>query len=155
MQTNQSFRLFIAEKPSLARAIADVLPKPHQKGNGFIRANNGDVVSWCIGHLLEQAPPEVYDERFKKWSLNDLPIVPEKWILVPKGSTEKQFNILVDLIKSADQIVHAGDPDREGQLLVDEVLNYCQLAPEKRKTIQRCLISDLNANAVEKSLEQY
>ena len=154
MQTNQSFRLFIAEKPSLARAIADVLPKPHQKGNGFIRASNGDVVSWCIGHLLEQATPEVYDERFKKWSLNDLPIVPEKWILIPKGNTEKQLNILVDLIKSADQIVHAGDPDREGQLLVDEVLNYCQLAPEKRKTIQRCLISDLNASAVQKSLEQ-
>ena len=154
MQTNQSFRLFIAEKPSLARAIADVLPKPHQKGNGFIRASNGDVVSWCIGHLLEQATPEVYDERFKKWSLNDLPIVPEKWILIPKGNTEKQLNILVDLIKSADLIVHAGDPDREGQLLVDEVLNYCQLTPEKRKTIQRCLISDLNASAVQKSLEQ-
>ena len=154
MQTNQSFRLFIAEKPSLARAIADVLPKPHQKGNGFIRASNGDVVSWCIGHLLEQATPEVYDERFKKWSLDDLPIVPEKWILIPKGNTKKQLNILVDLIKSADLIVHAGDPDREGQLLVDEVLNYCQLAPEKRKTIQRCLISDLNASAVQKSLEQ-
>ena len=154
MQTNQSFRLFIAEKPSLARAIADVLPKPHQKGNGFIRASNGDVVSWCIGHLLEQATPEVYDERFKKWSLNDLPIVPEKWILIPKGNTEKQLNILVDLIKTADLIVHAGDPDREGQLLVDEVLNYCQLTPEKRKTIQRCLISDLNASAVQKSLEQ-
>ncbi|MBI0028233.1 DNA topoisomerase III [Gilliamella sp. B14448G11] len=154
MQTNQSFRLFIAEKPSLARAIADVLPKPHQKGNGFIRASNGDVVSWCIGHLLEQATPEVYDERFKKWSLDDLPIVPEKWILIPKGNTEKQLNILVDLIKSADLIVHAGDPDREGQLLVDEVLNYCQLTPEKRKTIQRCLISDLNASAVQKSLEQ-
>ena len=154
MQTNQSVRLFIAEKPSLARAIADVLPKPHQKGNGFIRASNGDVVSWCIGHLLEQATPEVYDERFKKWSLDDLPIVPEKWILIPKGNTEKQLNILVDLIKSADLIVHAGDPDREGQLLVDEVLNYCQLTPEKRKTIQRCLISDLNASAVQKSLEQ-
>ena len=154
MQSNQSFRLFIAEKPSLARAIADVLPKPQQKGNGFIKASNGDIVSWCIGHLLEQATPEVYDERYKKWALDDLPIVPDKWILMPKSSTEKQFNILVDLIKSADQIVHAGDPDREGQLLVDEVLNYCQLTPEKRKTIQRCLISDLNASAVEKSLEQ-
>ena len=154
MQSNQSFRLFIAEKPSLARAIADVLPKPHQKGNGFIKASNGDIVSWCIGHLLEQATPEVYDERYKKWALDDLPIVPDKWILMPKSSTEKQFNILVDLIKSADQIVHAGDPDREGQLLVDEVLNYCQLTPEKRKSIQRCLISDLNASAVEKSLEQ-
>ncbi|OCG21888.1 DNA topoisomerase III [Gilliamella sp. wkB108] len=154
MQFNQSYRLFIAEKPSLARAIADVLPKPLQKGNGFIRAGNGDIVSWCIGHLLEQATPEVYDERYKKWLINDLPIVPDKWILMPKSNTEKQFNILVELIKSADQIIHAGDPDREGQLLVDEVLNYCQLSPDKRKTIQRCLISDLNASAVEKSLEQ-
>lgn len=154
MQSNQSYRLFIAEKPSLARAIADVLPKPHQKGNGFIKAGNGDIVSWCIGHLLEQATPEVYDQRYKKWQVNDLPIVPEKWILMPKSNTAKQFNILVDLIKSADQIVHAGDPDREGQLLVDEVLNYCKLPDMKRKSIQRCLISDLNASAVEKSLQQ-
>lgn len=154
MQSNQPYRLFIAEKPSLARAIADVLPKPHQKGNGFIKASNGDVVSWCIGHLLEQATPEVYDQRYKKWVINDLPIVPEKWILTPKNTTQKQFDILVDLIKSADQIVHAGDPDREGQLLVDEVLNYCQLPPSKRKAIKRCLISDLNASAVEKSLQQ-
>lgn len=154
MQSNQSYRLFIAEKPSLARAIADVLPKPHQKGAGFIKAANGDIVSWCIGHLLEQATPEVYDERFKKWVIDDLPIVPEKWVLMPKGSTKSQFDILVELIKSADQIVHAGDPDREGQLLVDEVLNYCQLPPDKRKAIKRCLISDLNASAVEKSLEQ-
>lgn len=154
MQSNQSYRLFIAEKPSLARAIADVLPKPHQKGNGFIKAGNGDIVSWCIGHLLEQATPEVYDQRYKKWQVNDLPIVPEKWILMPKSNTVKQFNILVDLIKSADQIVHAGDPDREGQLLVDEVLNYCKLPDTKRKSIQRCLISDLNASAVEKSLQQ-
>lgn len=154
MQFNQSYRLFIAEKPSLARAIADVLPKPHQKGNGFIKASNGDVVSWCIGHLLEQATPEVYDPRYKKWIISDLPIVPEKWVLMPKDNTKKQFDILVELIKSADQIVHAGDPDREGQLLVDEVLNYCQLPPDKRKAIQRCLISDLNASAVEKSLQQ-
>lgn len=154
MQSNQSYRLFIAEKPSLARAIADVLPKPHQKGTGFIKAANGDIVSWCIGHLLEQATPEVYDERFKKWVIDDLPIFPEKWVLMPKGSTKSQFDILVELIKSADQIVHAGDPDREGQLLVDEVLNYCQLPPDKRKAIKRCLISDLNASAVEKSLEQ-
>jgi DNA topoisomerase III len=154
MRSNHSYRLFIAEKPSLARAIADVLPKPHQKGNGFIKASNGDIVSWCIGHLLEQATPEIYDPKYKKWVMSDLPIVPEKWILMPKDNTKKQFNILVDLINSADQIVHAGDPDREGQLLVDEVLNYCQLPPSKRKAIQRCLISDLNASAVEKSLQQ-
>lgn len=53
-------RLFIAEKPSLARAIADVLPKPHRKGDGFIECGNGQVVTWCIGHLLEQAQPDAY-----------------------------------------------------------------------------------------------
>ena len=57
-------RLFIAEKPSLARAIADVLPKPHRKGDGFIECGNGQVVTWCIGHLLEQAQPDVYDSRY-------------------------------------------------------------------------------------------
>lgn len=56
-------RLFIAEKPSLGRAIADVLPKPHRKGDGFIECGNGQVVTWCIGHLLEQAQPDAYDSR--------------------------------------------------------------------------------------------
>ncbi|WP_392562573.1 DNA topoisomerase III [Orbus sturtevantii] len=151
LSTN-GYKLFIAEKPSLARAVADVLPKPHQKGDGFIRAGNGDIVSWCIGHLLEQAPPDSYDERYKKWQINDLPIIPENWILLPKSSTQKQFNILVGLIEQATEIVHVGDPDREGQLLIDEVLNYCQIPAEKRHLVQRCLISDLNASAVEKSL---
>ena len=63
--------LYIAEKPSLGRAVADALPKPHKKGDGFITVANGDVVSWCIGHLLEQAQPERYDERFKKWQMED------------------------------------------------------------------------------------
>ena len=53
-------RLYIAEKPSLGRAIAEVLPKPHEKGEGYVRAANGDVVSWCIGHPLEQVAPEDY-----------------------------------------------------------------------------------------------
>ena len=59
--------LYIAEKPSLGRAIADVLPKPHKKAEGCVIAANGDVVSWCIGHLLEQCDPDAYDERYKKW----------------------------------------------------------------------------------------
>lgn len=70
-------RLFIAEKPSLGRAIADVLPKPHRKGDGFIECGNGQVVTWCIGHLLEQAQPDAYDSRYARWNLADLPIVPE------------------------------------------------------------------------------
>lgn len=70
-------RLFIAEKPSLARAIADVLPKPHRRGDGYIACGNNDVVTWCVGHLLEQAQPDAYDSRYARWSLADLPIIPE------------------------------------------------------------------------------
>jgi DNA topoisomerase-3 len=77
-------KLYVAEKPSLGRAIADVLPKPHRKGDGCIYAGNGDCVSWCVGHLLEQAEPDAYDPHFKQWRLEHLPIVPETWQLKPK-----------------------------------------------------------------------
>lgn len=104
--------LYIAEKPSLARAIADALPKPHQKMEGHIIVGNGDVVSWCIGHLLEQAEPEDYDANYKKWQLQHLPIVPENWQLKAKANTKKQLGIVKKLIKQASCIIHAGDPDR-------------------------------------------
>lgn len=145
--------LYIAEKPSLARAVADVLPKPHRKGDGYIQCGNGDIVSWCIGHLLEQATPDSYHARYKKWQIGDLPILPEKWILQPKPSTQKQLHILIKLIQEADEISHVGDPDREGQLLIDEVLNYSQISPEKIKQVKRCLINDLNASAIEQALQ--
>ncbi len=147
-------RLFIAEKPSLARAIADVLPKPHRKGDGYIECGNGQVVTWCIGHLLEQAQPDAYDSRYARWNLADLPIVPEKWQLQPRSSVQKQINVIKRLLADAEQVVHAGDPDREGQLLVDEVIDYLQLPPEKRQQVQRCLINDLNPQAVERALER-
>ncbi|AVL82247.1 DNA topoisomerase III [Klebsiella oxytoca] len=147
-------RLFIAEKPSLGRAIADVLPKPHRKGDGYIECGNGQVVTWCIGHLLEQAQPDVYDGRYARWNLLDLPIVPEKWQLQPKPSVTKQLNVIKRLLGDAQEVIHAGDPDREGQLLVDEVLDYLQLAPEKRQQVQRCLINDLNPQAVERAINR-
>lgn len=145
-------RLFIAEKPSLGRAIAEVLPKPHKKGDGYISAANGDTVSWCIGHLLEQQQPEAYDPAFKKWSHEHLPIIPQQWQLGVKKQTAKQLGVLRKLVKQADQLVHAGDPDREGQLLVDEVINFLGVTGAKKNTIQRCLISDLNPSAVKQSL---
>ncbi len=147
-------RLFIAEKPSLGRAIADVLPKPHRRGDGFIECGNGQVVTWCVGHLLEQAQPDVYDSRYARWSLADLPIVPEKWRLQPRPSVAKQLNVIKKLLTEASEVVHAGDPDREGQLLVDEVLDYLALAPEKRQQVQRCLINDLNPQAVERAISR-
>lgn len=143
-------RLFIAEKPSLGRAIAAVLPKPHKKGEGFITAANGDTVSWCIGHLLEQAEPEVYDARFRQWSHEHLPIVPDTWQLKVKSKTAKQVGVLRKLIRQADCLIHAGDPDREGQLLVDELIHF--IGPKKTVPVQRCLISDLNPAAVRKAV---
>jgi DNA topoisomerase-3 len=147
-------RLFIAEKPSLGRAIAEVLPKPHKKGDGYITAANGDTVSWCIGHLLEQQQPEAYDPAFKKWNHAHLPIIPEHWQLGVKKQTAKQLGVLRKLVKQAEHLVHAGDPDREGQLLVDEVINFLGVTGAKKNNIQRCLISDLNPSAVKQSLSK-
>lgn len=146
--------LYIAEKPSLGRAIAAVLPKPHKNEDGCIRASDGSVVSWCIGHLLEQAEPDAYDERYKSWQLAHLPIVPDTWKLEAKPKTRKQLAVLRKLVKEADQLVHAGDPDREGQLLVDEVIDHLGVKGARREGVKRCLISDLNPAAVRKALQQ-
>ncbi len=145
-------RLFIAEKPSLARAIADVLPKPHKRGDGFIACGKNDVVTWCIGHLLEQAEPDAYNECYKKWQIDHLPIIPQRWQWLPKKNTLKQFKVVEKLIKQADILVNAGDPDREGQLLVDEIFGYMNLSSDKRSQILRCLVSDLNPSAVTKAV---
>jgi DNA topoisomerase-3 len=144
--------LYIAEKPSVGRAVADVLPKPHQKGDGFITVANGDVVTWCIGHLLEQAEPDAYDPEYKKWKKEHLPIIPVKWKHQVKPKTRKQFNVVKKLIKQADILVNMGDPDRVGQILVDEVINYCGVTKLKRNNTKRCLINDMNPNAIKKSL---
>lgn len=147
-------RLFIAEKPSLGRAIADVLPKPHRRGEGFIACGNDQIVTWCVGHLLEQAQPDSYDSRYARWSLADLPIIPEKWRLQPRPSVAKQLKVVEGLLAQASEVVHAGDPDREGQLLVDEVLDYLNLPADKRSKVQRCLINDLNPQAVDRAVNR-
>lgn len=145
--------LYIAEKPSLGRAIASALPKPHQRGYGYIKTGKDQVVSWCIGHLLQQAEPQDYNAHFKSWSLQHLPIVPQQWKLKPRESAKAQLEVLRKLVEQADQLVHAGDPDREGQLLVDELLHYLDVDKQKLAKVKRCLISDLNPNAVKRSLD--
>lgn len=144
-------RLYIAEKPSLGRAIAAALPGPVQKGPGWLRCGEGEqacVVSWCIGHLLEPAEPARYDTRWKHWRLQDLPVFPEQWQLMPRPEVAQQLKVLMSLIRKATLIYHAGDPDREGQLLVDEVLRYS----DARCPVQRVLINDLTPAAVSRAL---
>ena len=144
-------KLYIAEKPSLGRAIADVLPGG-KRGDGFITLANGDVVSWCVGHLLEQSQPHKYNPEYKSWKIQHLPIVPDEWKLEPRKECKGQIAVLRKLVKEADQIVHAGDPDREGQLLVDEVINYLKVSKTKRENMQRLLINDMNPEAVKTAL---
>ena len=151
-------KLYIAEKPSLGRAIASALSRNsranEQRADGFIKLSSGDCVSWCIGHLLEQAEPHAYNSEYKSWRIQHLPIVPDEWKLQPKKETKSQLSVLKKLVKEADELVHAGDPDREGQLLVDQLIDYLKVSAKKRRTIQRLLVSDLNTAAVERALTQ-
>lgn len=144
--------LYIAEKPSLARAIAAALPSPQKKEEGCIWLPNGDCISWCIGHLLEQAEPHQYNPAYKTWNLDHLPIIPDDWQWQEKANTKRQLSILKKLIKKATTLVHAGDPDREGQLLVDEVLHYTKVPAQKLKNTQRLLVNDLTPAAIKKAL---
>lgn len=141
-------RLFIAEKPSLGREIAKGLGCGISK-TGYIEIKNGtDIVTWEFGHLLENYAPEDYDEKYKMRCLEDLPIIPKTWGLKVKADVKTQFNIIKKLITQADIIVNAGDPDREGQLLVDELLEYVH----NTKPVQRILLNALDEKSVKQAL---
>jgi len=138
-------RLFIAEKPSLARAIAEALPGPRQRRDGFIECGE-DWIAWCAGHVVELAAPDAYDPAFKQWRFEHLPIVPGEWKL--SVTAPDLVRTIKSLLPRASRVVHAGDPDREGQLLVDEVLVFLGY----RGPVDRLLISDLNPPAVRSAL---
>ena len=135
-------KLYIAEKPSMARELAACLKNP-QRRNGYIKTAGG-IVTWLFGHVLQQVEPDAYDPKYKIWRADDLPIVPEKWKLEVNPSTVAQFRIVKDLINAADEIIHAGDPDREGQLLVDEVLDYVG----NKKPVKRILLNALDETSI-------
>jgi len=143
-------KLYIAEKPNLGRAIAEGLGGGTESG-GCIRTKNG-IVTWCFGHILEQYAPEEYNEKYRHWRIEDLPIIPSVWKMKVKPDAKKQFGVIKALVKEADEIVNAGDPDREGQLLVDEVLN--ELGVLHKKTIKRILLNALDEKSVKEALSK-
>ena len=137
-------RVILAEKPSVAQSIAAVLGAD-QKKNGYLQGEN-DLVSWCIGHLIELAPPEIYDARYAKWRREDLPIVPSVWESVVSDGTKKQFAVLKELLNRADvdEVVCATDAGREGELIF-------RMAYEKTgcaKPVKRLWISSLEESAI-------
>lgn len=139
--------LYIAEKPDMGSKIAAQLPGPHKRGDGFIETGGG-IVTWAIGHLLEQLPPEGYDEKFKKWDWATLPIIPQDWKVEPISGKQKQVATIKKLLRQCDGVVNAGDPGREGQLIVDEILEYIG----NKKPVKRLLLNSLDTPSIQKAL---
>lgn len=141
-------RLYIAEKPAVAQAIAAALGGG-QKQQGYIQVG-ADRVTWCIGHLLRLKEPHEYDPAYEKWELDSLPIIHVPWEWVPGGDagTKAQLKAVLSLLKEASEVVHAGDPDDEGQLIVDNILEFARC----RLPVKRALINDNSLKPVQKAL---
>ncbi len=142
-------RLWIAEKPSVASDIVKALGGSFTRHDGYAESST-DIVSFCVGHVLEMVPPELVNPAYATWSLDTLPLKLYPVQLQAKESVVRQANALIWLIKRPDikTVVHCGDPDDEGQLLVDEVLEFAgNTAP-----VKRALINDNTAPAVKKAI---
>ena len=117
-------KLVIAEKPMLARAILDAIDGTAEKHTGYAVKGEYAVVS-AFGHLLTLKEPEDYDEaRYRRWTLAALPIYFEDWGKKPGPGKEERLNLIGNLLKNAQEVIHAGDPDDEGQYLIDEILQW-------------------------------
>ena len=137
-------KLVIAEKPSAAKAYADVLGAKSKKEGHYEGCDY--VVSWCIGHLLGLAQPQEYDEKFAKWVKDDLPISPNIWKYVATASTKKQLKVLVDLMKRSDidTIINGADAGREGELIFRLVYEHAKC----KKPTKRLWVSSMEESAL-------
>lgn len=143
-------KLIIAEKPALAEAIKDAIGTDFKRKDGYYE-NKEYYISWCIGHLLEVMIP---DEN-SQWSFDNLPLKHNGWSFEIKENTRKQYNIVKTLIDMSDTIINAGDPDEEGQLIVDSILyneGIIDLKGNSKKTIKRLLVNDFNTQSIKKEL---
>ncbi|MDH0451069.1 MULTISPECIES: DNA topoisomerase [Shewanella] len=144
--------LIIAEKPAVAKAIAGYLNKNARSCNGYIDCGadgkgQKQIVSWCIGHLLTFKTPEEHNPLYKTWAVETLPMQLLPLTLKPIAKTKAQLKTLLDLLKSANLVTHAGDDDDEGQILVDEVLDYAKYKGQ----VNRLKINDLNEASIAKA----
>ena len=141
--------LIITEKPSVACTISKVLGATTRR-DGYLEGG-GYLISWCVGHLVELAPPGAYDPRLERWNRTDLPILPEKWQYLVSSSTKKQFDVLCKLMHRADvdRIVCATDAGREGELIFRLVYHQCGC----RKPVSRLWISSMEDAAIRAGFE--
>ena len=138
------FRLVVAEKPSVAKVLSGVLGAK-TKREGYYEGNSY-IISWCVGHLLELAMPQDYDEKYAKWRYSDLPIIPKEWKYLAVPKTKKQLKILTDLMKRSDvdSVVNAADCGREGELIFKLVYEHCR----SKKPVYRLWISSIEESAI-------
>ena len=138
------YNLIVTEKPSVARTISKVLGATTRR-DGYLEGG-GYLVSWCVGHLVELAPPGVYDPRLERWDRADLPILPERWQYLVSSSTKKQFDVLCKLMHRADvdRIICATDAGREGELIFRLVYQECG----SHKPVSRLWISSMEDAAI-------
>lgn len=144
------FDVIICEKPSQGRAVAEVFGAK-QGRKGYIEGR-GVLVTWCVGHLLELAKPEDYDPKYKKWSLEHLPIIPQKFVYKAKSATRSQLKVIKDLLKKgeAGRIIIATDGDREGEAIGRNVLNHCGY---KRNNIYRAWLRSTDSQALKEAFD--
>ena len=138
-------RLFLCEKPSQGKDIGRILGAT-QRGEGCLNGS-GVTVTWCIGHLVEAAAPEAYDEQLKRWSIEQLPIIPQHWRVEVKPKTATQ-SVVKALLAKATQLVIATDADREGELIAREIVELCGY----RGPIERLWLSALNDASIRAAL---
>ena len=143
-------KLVIAEKPSVAQSLARVIGAD-KRWDGYLEGG-GYLVSWCVGHLVELSAPERYDERFAKWRLEDLPILPERWLYEVSQGTKKQYQILKSLMERSDvtSLVCATDAGREGELIFRLVYNQARC----KKPFERLWISSMEDTAIQEGFEK-
>ncbi len=138
------YKLVITEKPSVAKAYADVLGAK-KKQDGYFEGN-GYLISWCVGHLVELVMPQDYEEKYRRWLVEDLPIIPEEWKYRVSPSTRKQFNILEKLMKRKDvkELLCATDAGREGEL----IFRLVYLKAGCKKPFRRIWLSSMEDAAI-------
>ena len=142
-------KLVIAEKPSVAISIAKVIGA-NKKKDGYYEGN-GYRVSWCVGHLIQMANPDAYDEKYAKWNMADLPIIPSDYKYEVAKSTKKQFNILKKLMndKEVDTVINACDAGREGESIFRLVYNQVNC----KKKMKRLWISSMEDSAIKEGFD--
>lgn len=137
-------KLVIAEKPSVAMSIAKLIGAKNKK-DGYYEGNDYRV-SWCVGHLVQMANPDSYDEKYKKWRIEDLPIIPKEYKYEIVNTTKKQFNILKKLMnsKEVDAVINACDAGREGEA----IFRLVYMKANCKKKIERLWISSMEDSAI-------